>query len=126
MENLQDYNDADMPSNGHEGSDDQPAYRPPRRRILRSVLSVDPNQPPQPSADDQRRFFPPEQPERWNRSPWDYRQPPASQYDRGYVPARRRTAIGDSVEIEHQDSIVADMAASAAAYRTLNLPIATV
>lgn len=89
MENLQDYNDADMPSNGHEGAEDQPAYRPPRRRILRSVLSVDPNQPPQPSADDQRRFFPPEQSERGNRSPWDYRQPPMRQYDRPYGAARR-------------------------------------
>ena len=89
MENLQDYNDADMPTTEHEGSEDQPAYRPPRRRILRSVLNVDPDQAQQPSADDQRHFFPSEPDDRWNRAPWDDRQPPAHWYERHYTPARR-------------------------------------
>jgi pseudouridine synthase len=76
--------DAEMPENGHHQSEDQPTYRPPRRRIVRSVVSVNPYE-SSPSADDQRRFFPPEPGDRWRSSPWDYRQP----YGSGYGPARR-------------------------------------
>lgn len=49
------------PANGH--SSEEPAYRPPRRRIIRSVIgSVQPTEPSTPPADDQRRFFPPARP----------------------------------------------------------------
>ncbi len=88
MDNLHDYSDADMPENGHHHSEDQPSYRPPRRRIVRSVVSVKPYE-GSPSADDQRRFFPPEPSEPWRKSPWDYRQPPASGRGRDYYPSRR-------------------------------------
>ncbi|MCX8051365.1 MAG: S4 domain-containing protein [Chlorobi bacterium] len=78
-----------MPENGHEQPEERSAYRPPRRRIVRSVLSVNPNEPPVPPADDQRRFFPPEPRQQWRRSPWDYRQPPAAGYEEEYRDRRR-------------------------------------
>lgn len=89
MDQLQEHNEADMPENGHQQPEEASGYRPPRRRIIRSVLSVNPDDPSPLSADDQRRFFPPERGERWRSSPWDYRQPYESGY-RGssYQPAR--------------------------------------
>ncbi|GIV54929.1 MAG: hypothetical protein KatS3mg039_1447 [Candidatus Kapaibacterium sp.] len=89
MDNLQDYSDAEMPENGHHQAEDQPTYRPPRRRIVRSVVSVNPYE-SSPSADDQRRFFPPEPTDRWRSSPWDYRQPSGYGRSPSYRPRGER------------------------------------
>ncbi|MCS6999774.1 MAG: hypothetical protein RML15_04450 [Bacteroidota bacterium] len=92
MEHLQDYGEdqsqMNMPENGQH-SEEQSAYRPPRRRILRSLYSVNPDEPEESTADDQRRYLSAQESERWGSSPWDYRQPSVSGYS-SYSPARRQ------------------------------------
>ncbi|MCX7929850.1 MAG: hypothetical protein N2663_03915 [Chlorobi bacterium] len=92
MDSLHEHSDAEMPSNGHHDSDEQQSYRPPRRRIIRSVFRVQPEE-PYPAADDQRRFFPPEPTEQRRQPPWDYHQssewqPSRSRYSGERTPRR--------------------------------------